>query len=195
MSDHGRPKVILVSPLSEDMRDKDSARGAFFPTLGTMLVASQLKNEGFDVDFFDGNLNYDYEQGIAGSLKNNPLFVGMYVTFLQLPAAIALSKTIKGISPSAKIIWGGPFPSIFSDTIMRERFVDCVVLNDGAATTRKVAVALREGMPFSEIQGIRYRDLEGSPVFTGDDSEDNFDSLCNIDYDLINLDDYCNKFY
>lgn len=194
MSSTGRPKIILVSPLSEDMRGKDSARGAFYPPLGTMLVASQLKDEGFDVDFFDGNLRYDYEQGLTGALKDNPLFVGMYVTFLQLPAAIALSKAVKGISPSAKIVWGGPFPSIFSDTIMKENFVDCVVLNDGAATTRKMAVALREGAPFSEIQGIRYHNLEGNPVSTGGAPEDNFDSLCNIDYDLVNVDDYCDKF-
>ena len=103
-----RKTIILCSPTSEDMRSNfGKNRIIFFPPLGLLLVAQSLRNAGYEVLVYDGNLDIDYKKKILNYFsrnKNDLLFVGFYLTLLQVKDTIDIIKSAKAINNDIKIV-------------------------------------------------------------------------------------------
>src|SRR3990172_7816212 len=52
----------------------------------------------------------------------------------QLVRAVTISQTMKASFPHLKVIWGGTFPTIHTDTVLKSRYVDFVVRGQGELT-------------------------------------------------------------
>lgn len=111
--------VRLPSPFLIDER--------CFPPLGLLAVGTYLKQLGHDVVIHDGPLDsvpLDFE------------YYGLGPTIAEYSSAVNVLKTLKAISPSPKVVVGGPYATINPDICLRDGF-DCVVQGDGESSVEE----------------------------------------------------------
>jgi len=112
--------------------------------------------------------------------EKKPIIVGISVMpGNALPRAIRLNSFIKRYSPTAKIVWGGSFPSLHHELCLSIPDVDYVVCGDGEITLTELATALANSATrddFEKINGLVFR-ANGSTVSTGPREPVNLDSL------------------
>ncbi len=172
-------------------------RVIYFPPLGLLLVAQSLKNAGYDVLVYDGNSDIDYKKKIFNYLSENKkslLFIGFYLTLLQVKDMIGIAKFVRAINNDIKIIVGGPFPAVLPEVTMDSGLVDIAVIGDGA----KVAVHLADcGLNkefLKQIPNICFKD-DSKVIVNQRTLRDELNERTRINYlDFINIEDYVNKF-
>jgi radical SAM superfamily enzyme YgiQ (UPF0313 family) len=59
------------------------------------------------------------------------------------------------------IVWGGYFPSLYSDAALNAKYVDFAIRGQGEDTFLELLEALRGGRAFSAIRGLSYKDQFG----------------------------------
>ena len=121
--------IILCSPTSEDFRAAIASgkKGYFFPPLGLLLVAQTLKNEGYEIKFYDGNYDTNYKRDIFDYVSGNSeniLYIGFYLTLLQIKDCTDIINAVKSIKPDIPIIIGGPFTAVFTNMVMQSGMVE-----------------------------------------------------------------------
>src|SRR4029077_7446747 len=79
----------------------------------------------------------------------------------QMVAAMTSCKEIRSQHPKLPIVWGGYFPSIYSDSALNARDVDYVVRGQGEGTLLELIDAMRGARPFEGILGLSYKDMFG----------------------------------
>src|SRR3989344_7919145 len=137
------PKTIMLinPPLSVDWNY--AHKGIFAPPLGLLLVATILKNNGFDVKIIDGAYHEDYLTQIKTVIKNDaPLFVGVSVETTQIPLALKVASVVRKYSPKSKIVFGGMHPTLFPKQTVKHKLVDIVAINEAEFTCLELAQAL-----------------------------------------------------
>ncbi|MGA9119992.1 MAG: radical SAM protein, partial [Bacteroidota bacterium] len=76
----------------------------------------------------------------------------------QLGQAILLSKRLRNEIPSVKIIWGGYFPSLHADIVLKATYVDYVVRDQGDFAFRQLIDCLESGGSPASITGLSYKE-------------------------------------
>lgn len=79
----------------------------------------------------------------------------------QMVAAIALCREFRRLHPHVPIVWGGYFPSLYTDATLNAGYVDYCVRGQGEDTFLELLEALRGKRAFSGIQGLSFRDAFG----------------------------------
>jgi len=134
------------------------------PHLGAPLpyiyIAPYLLQAGIDVEIID--LRIDRQRVLERYLQEKkPVITGLSVMpGSALPRTLQLGQTIKEISPSTTVVWGGAFPSLHQDFCLNLPYVDYVVVGDGEETMPELAEALSNGNPseaVSCVNGLAYR--------------------------------------
>lgn len=191
--------VILCSPTSEDFKDMllKGKAGFFFPPQGLMLVAQTLKNAGYDVRVFDGNFDINYKNSILNIISTYTekiIFVGFYLTFLQVKECIEIIKKIKIENENILIVTGGPFSSVFYKTIMESNLVSICCIGDGAEVTAKIANSIVNNKDFRGIPNICFK--EGDKTIVNPKTcRDELHENNRIYYEnFIDIEGYVNKF-
>lgn len=194
-----KKQIILISPTSDDFRfDLETGRGGrYFPPLGILLVAQSLKNAGYDVQFFDGNEDPNYQEAILKAVADNSpeiVFVGFYLAFLQIRDCVVLLKSIKSKYPHLKTVIGGPFPAVFPEKVAASQWVDVCCNGDGAEISVQLADCIASGQDWSGIPNLCFRkngEIINNPKTVTDTlSRDNF-----IYYEnFLDLEKYVNQF-
>ncbi|MBV8551208.1 MAG: B12-binding domain-containing radical SAM protein [Acidobacteriaceae bacterium] len=82
----------------------------------------------------------------------------------QMRAAIPLCREFRAKHPSIPIVWGGYFPSLYTDAALNARYVDFVVRGQGEDTFLELIEALRGNRKFNGIRGLSYKDDFGLHV-------------------------------
>jgi radical SAM superfamily enzyme YgiQ (UPF0313 family) len=165
-SQKGRAKmfrILLVEPPCNMGRlQRIKSR---LPHMGAPLpfvyIATYLLKAGFMVDIIDMRISSEGE--LAKYLKEKkPLLAGISVMpGHALPRTIRLNSFIKRHSPSTRIVWGGPFPSLHYELCLSIPNVDYVVCGDGEITLTELATALQNSADLSsldQIDGLSFRD-------------------------------------
>src|SRR6202166_2666803 len=81
----------------------------------------------------------------------------------QMVAAMEASREIRRLHPHVKIVWGGYFPSVYSDSALNAKYVDYIVRGQGEDTILELLDAIRGNRPFESILGLSYKDVFGLP--------------------------------
>jgi len=76
-------------------------------------------------------------------------------------AAMESCREIRRHYPKLPIVWGGYFPSIYSDAALNARYVDYVVRGQGEDTLLELLDAIRGNRSLENIQGLSYKDIFG----------------------------------
>ena len=82
----------------------------------------------------------------------------------QMAAAIPICRAFRDKYPRVPIVWGGYFPSLYTDTALNARYVDFVVRGQGEETFLELLAALRTHRRFQGIAGLSYKDAFGLHV-------------------------------
>lgn len=150
--------------------------GEMYPPFGLMYVADALENAGFRTEIF--HLTEENIDGLVKTVKeHNPLFVGFStVTGPTLLPTIKTSCQIHNLGIT--VVWGGVHATIMPLEILKEDYVDFVVVNEGEETTAQLAHFLSEGKGelLQKLPGLALKDKNGLPIFQ---QERPF--ICNLD--------------
>lgn len=138
------------------------------PPLGIMYLSSVLKQDGHEVFLTDQcHPEYSDEKFIDSLSQQRPEIVGLsFLSNMCYPAARSLSQKIKAACPTAKIVYGGVFPTINAQKIIAcETCVDIVARGEGEGIIRELADGHSR---LSDIAGITFRDDSGKIIVTPD---------------------------
>ncbi|MBU0684195.1 MAG: radical SAM protein [Candidatus Omnitrophota bacterium] len=143
-------KVLLVSPRFNKGRHQISIH----PLAGLGYIAESLKNNGFEVNVFDMNLQYS-EKDLAEKIHSFlPDMVGFLIMTFGYKDTYRLIEGVKELEPNVKIAVGGPHISTLKEKVLQEcSAIDYGVLLEGDKSF--VRLCLNDDV--KNIPGIVYR--------------------------------------
>ncbi len=108
--------ICLIIPPSPFLLDE-----RVFMTLGLLRIAAVLENSGHSVELVDLSGIENFIEAIECHAKQTPgAIFGLTSTTPQMPAATRIAETIRKVRPDAKLILGGPHPTLVHAAYRKE---------------------------------------------------------------------------
>lgn len=136
-----------------------------YPPFGIMYVADALEKVGFSVRLFHETEAY-LATFMAEIEATRPVFVGFStITGPQLLPTIEASRRVKALG--IPVVWGGVHATIMPLEVLKEEYVDFVVVNEGEETAQELALILAGLLPpnWAGVAGLAYKGEDGAPTF------------------------------
>jgi radical SAM superfamily enzyme YgiQ (UPF0313 family) len=103
-----KPRVCFITPPSIFLLDE-----RVFVALGILKVAAVAEQAGYPVEHLDLNGVVNYQDAtLDHCARSEARIFAMTATTPQMPAVTILAKTIRAALPDAKLILGGPHPTL-----------------------------------------------------------------------------------
>lgn len=146
-------RILLINPTIT------SRRSARFP-LSLLALAGSLRDR-CETQIVDGNHDRNYLQTLRRLMAESHYdAVGVSVMGgPQVRTAIETSQTVRALSPSTPIIWGGYFPSLYTQAAMNSSYVDYAVRGQGEGVFERLLEAIGAGERdnLESIGGLTWR--------------------------------------
>ncbi len=133
-----------------------------FP-LSILALAAVLEGRE-EYAIVDGNLDPHPLETLMDLLRRKRVEM-LAVTVMpgpQLAPAIQASRQARRAFPAVPIVWGGYFPSIYTDAALNADYVDFAVRGQGEDTLLELLEALRGRRPLEDIRGLSFKDVVGN---------------------------------
>ncbi|MBE1161892.1 B12-binding domain-containing radical SAM protein [Dyella acidiphila] len=140
------PRTLLINPT---ITSRSSAR---FP-LSLLHLAAAVDRQGSS-EIIDGNIERDITGATLQMLEQGG-FDAVGVSVMggpQMAPSIEVSKAIRARFPALPIIWGGYFPTLYTDTALGAPYVDYAIRGQGEESLPELLAAL--GRPQAELGRI-----------------------------------------
>ncbi|HET7591941.1 MAG TPA: cobalamin-dependent protein, partial [Rhodanobacteraceae bacterium] len=151
-----QPNTLLVNPT---ITSRHSAR---FPL--SLLNLSAALDESGSSRIVDGNLDRNVVDATLRALERER-FDALGISVMGGPhvaPAVAISKAVHERHPRLPIIWGGYFPTLHTDAVLAEPYVDYAVRGQGERTLPELVASLcGHGPGLHEIAGLSWKGAEG----------------------------------
>lgn len=152
-----RPRTLLINPT---VTSRASAR---FP-LSLLHLSAALDRTGSS-EVIDGNVDRDF---IAKTLHTvtSDSFDAVGISVMggpQIAPAIAVSKAIREHLPTMPIIWGGYFPTLYTEVALGAPYVDYAIRGQGEEALPELVSALHAGAArdLGHIGGLSWKNDGG----------------------------------
>lgn len=146
------PRTLLLNPT---MTSRSSAR---FP-LSLLNLAAELDKFGSS-HIIDGNVDRDFVSAALRELDHGG-FDAVGISVMggpQVEPAIVASRSIRERFPRIPIVWGGYFPTLYTDTTLAAPYVDYAIRGQGEQSMAELVAALGRPEPALErIAGLSWR--------------------------------------
>ena len=148
--------IILFNPRATKPRSRR------YP-LSILALAAMLEGRE-QYEIVDGNVDPDPTRTILALMEQHKVeMVGVTVMpGPQMAAAIAPSRAVHEKHPEVPVVWGGYFPSIYSDTALNARYVTYVARGQGENTLIELLAAIRGERSFDDVRGLSFRRADGT---------------------------------
>jgi radical SAM superfamily enzyme YgiQ (UPF0313 family) len=115
-ADDARPRLCFIIPPSGFLLDE-----RVFMTLGILRVAAVAEAAGYPVDVLDlsGVNNVDDVLGAYMDAHDTQIFA-LTATTPQMPAATAITRSLRRMRPTARLILGGPHITLVNAAVRQE---------------------------------------------------------------------------
>lgn len=136
-----------------------------YPPFGIMYVADALEKVGFTCRLFHETEEY-LDAFMRQVEAERPIFVGFStITGPQLLPTIEASRRVKALG--IPVVWGGVHATIMPLEVLKEEYVDFVVVNEGEETAQELALMLAGALPtdWASVAGLAYKSAAGAPTF------------------------------
>ena len=149
-----KPHTLLVNPT---ITSRSSAR---FP-LSLLNLAAVLDQFG-ESHIVDGNIERDTVGATLRAIENQRVDA-VAISVMggpQLEPSIAVSQAIRERHPGLPIIWGGYFPTLYTDTTLAAPYVDFAMRGQGEESLVELVGALHRGGAddaLANIAGMSWR--------------------------------------
>src|SRR5262245_6747108 len=108
-----------------------------YPPFGIMYVADALEQVGFKALIFHETEEF-VDSFVAQVAAERPLFVGFStITGPQLKPTIEASRRVHDLG--IPVVWGGVHATIMPEEVLKESYVDFVIVNEGEETAQELA--------------------------------------------------------
>ncbi|PYQ52518.1 MAG: B12-binding domain-containing radical SAM protein [Acidobacteria bacterium] len=147
--------IVLYNPLS-------CVEGRRRLPLPLLALGSQLADADYAI--VDGNvLGADAAGRAVSHLRGDrrPVLAVTAMPGNQLRSAILDTRSIRACVPGLRVVWGGYFPTLHADVVLRSDLVDAVVRGQGEETFVEWLRAERSGAPPAAIPGLSWKDADG----------------------------------
>lgn len=158
----GRKSVILINPFIQYQKDRNARFKVrrkvprHYPPVNLLQIGGLLKKAGFKVHILDCYVEpnpFSVIDRICG--EEDVLFVGTTVKMAPLiTIAQVISYYVKSNYPEVYTVWGGMLPTILPEEVLREAYVDYVVVGQGEESALALAEALASGKNGDGISGV-----------------------------------------
>lgn len=128
-----------------------------FP-LSLLAIGAMLHDDAYEI--VDGNAHNDPYRVMADLIRTKPVEV-VGVTVMpgpQLQQAVPVCRRLKAEFSHVTIVWGGYFPSLYTDAALRADYVDFAVRGQGEETFTALIETLRKGGSLADIPGLSYKE-------------------------------------
>ncbi|MCB9152509.1 MAG: cobalamin B12-binding domain-containing protein [Caldilineae bacterium] len=133
-----------------------------YPPFGIMYVADALMQEGYSVQIWHEEED-KVDEFVRAVERERPLWVGFStITGPQLKATIDATKRVHELGITT--VWGGVHATIMPEEVLRECFIDFVVINEGEVTAQEFTRELGNGRNWAAVRGLAWKDAAGQPV-------------------------------
>lgn len=152
--DMGRsPRTLLINPT---ITSRSSAR---FP-LALLNLAAALDRNGHS-QIIDGNVDRDFIGATLAAIEGGR-FDAIGVSVMggpQVAPSIEVSRVIRERYPQLPIVWGGYFPTLYTDTALSAPYVDYAIRGQAEESLPELVAALaRPGEPaISNIGSLSWK--------------------------------------
>jgi anaerobic magnesium-protoporphyrin IX monomethyl ester cyclase len=127
--------------------------------LTLLALGSQLPDASYQI--VDGNVSGDKAPlealEVLQAGPGEPVLAVTVMPGNQLERAIHDTGFLRARVPGLRVVWGGYFPSLHTDTVLASPLVDAVVRGQGERTLVEWLEALRTGR-FGEVAGLSWKD-------------------------------------
>jgi anaerobic magnesium-protoporphyrin IX monomethyl ester cyclase len=148
--------IVLFNPKATRYRNRR------FP-LSVLAIAAVLENRE-EYAIVDGNLDPRPTETIAALFEQNPIEL-LAVTVMPGPqtrSAVETCRELRARFPRVPIVWGGYFPSNYTQAALNAPYVDFAVRGQGEDTLLELIEAVRGGRALERIQGLSYKHANGT---------------------------------
>jgi radical SAM superfamily enzyme YgiQ (UPF0313 family) len=135
--------------------------------LSVLHLAAVLEGRE-EYEIVDGNVDPDPWSTIDSLAREKPVEM-LAVSVMpgpQLRSAVPVCRAFREKHPRIPIVWGGYFPSLYTEAALNAKYVDFVVKGQGEDTLLELIDALRGARDFSCIRGLAFKDQFGLHVQT-----------------------------
>jgi radical SAM superfamily enzyme YgiQ (UPF0313 family) len=172
--------VLLINPRIT------SKRNARFP-LSLLALAASLEGK-CSCRIIDGNIDRDYIDTIRRAVRESH-FDAIGITVMggpQVQSAIHASIAARHESPGTPIIWGGYFPTLYTDAAINAPYVDYAVRGSGEDVFAALLQAVSGSDPASveSIEGLTWK-RNGKIVHNADRAFGDRRSPAMLPFDLL----------
>lgn len=149
----GKPRTLLINPT---ITSRSSAR---FP-LALLQLAAALDRTG-ESHVIDGNIDRDTVAEVLRCMTQGH-FDAVGISVMggpQVEPSIAISRAIREHHPHVPIIWGGYFPTLYTDTALAAPYVDYALRGQAEESLVELIAAITgPGTPdLGKIGGLSWR--------------------------------------
>jgi radical SAM superfamily enzyme YgiQ (UPF0313 family) len=147
--------IILFNPRATSPRNRRLP-------LSVMALAAVLEGRE-EYEIVDGNADDDPAATIVSLIDQNQVEL-LAVTVMpgpQMASAMTACREIRQKKPKIPIVWGGYFPSTYTDATLNARYVDYAVRGQGEDTLLEFLAALRGNGRLEDIKGLSFKDMFG----------------------------------
>ncbi len=126
----------------------------------SLLALGAVLEGRHDYSIVDGNVNRKAFHTVRACLRSNPSIDILGVSVMagtQMVNAIRQCRILKKDFPHVRIVWGGYFPSMHSDSTLNSSYVDFVIRGQGERSFLELVDTLREDTPFEKVCNLSYR--------------------------------------
>jgi anaerobic magnesium-protoporphyrin IX monomethyl ester cyclase len=160
----------------------------------SILSLGAVLEQRHHYEIIDGNIEPDVRSTLNDSIRERGIKY-LAVTVMpgpQLTEAIHITREIKAAHPGVAVIWGGYFPTLHTDVVLRSGFVDYVIRGEGEWSFLELIDALESGAVVDAIPSLSYR-RDGRIVHNPKRSATDPNGLPPIPYHRISLERYLTR--
>ena len=180
--------VILFFPLSESgggrQIEKQKAMISNIPW-ALLSLERMIRHLDINVIIIDERFEDNYAD-IITNYKDNLLFVGVSSLLgRQIEGGIKFTKSLKQIT-NAPVIWGGWFPTVFPEVLLKDGYADYVCMGQGEIPFKTFTERILAGEDIEDIAGLGYK-KNGNVVINKNDKLVNPEIFPKVNIDLIDI--------
>ena len=132
--------------------------------LPLLALGARLADDAYEI--VDGNVlgsgAREHARGLLARGRGRPVLAVTAMPGNQLRNAILDTRWLRERVPDAAVVWGGYFPSLHTDVVLRSPSVDAVVRGQGEQTFTEWLEALEGARALGEVAGLSWK--EGATV-------------------------------
>ncbi len=129
--------VTLVYPCLRNFGGWNSLgknREGCFILHGLPSIAACLEEKGHNVKLLDLRERHSWDDTYDWITRDNSMIYGIYMSTLDYHEAKTTAELIRKAKPNAKIIVGGPHPSVIPEVVAEDKVFDYVFAGEGEIT-------------------------------------------------------------